>query len=823
MASGPFRVVVVIVPRPSFPAASIDPTSVERSLPVLLVLFAGSGCAALIYQVAWLQMLELVIGSSAVSLAVLLGTFMGGMGLGNLALPRLVPPAWHPLRVYAVLELGIGLGAIVVLAVMPTAGGLYLEWAAEGHAGIGWRAAVGVGCLLPATMLMGATLPAIARWTSATPRGISWLGFFYAGNTVGAVAGCLLAGFYLLRVHDMVVATWCAVGINAAVGLVAFALASVCGVRSSGREPERVPVLRLEPGGRAAVAGSIAVSGFCAMGAEVIWTRLLSLMLGATVYTFAIILAVFLAGLGLGSFVGAAIARRSARPRFALGWCQLLQIGAIAWASDMLTSTLPFWQGHRSPDSSVWLLFQSDLIRSGCALLPAACLWGASFPLALAAGTPSSGDPGRGVSLIYAANTAGAIAGAVLTSLVLLPLLGTGQVQALLIVLSTAGALLVLRPANAAGWGAVAAGIGLAFWLSATSPAVPWQLVTYGRHAPNGDPSASILYLGEGANATVAVSQTRDGARYFHVSGKTEASSLFKDMRLQRLLGHLPALLHERPRSVLVVGCGAGVTAGSFVLHPSVERIVICEIEPLIPPNVTPHFREENHGVLDDPRVEVVYDDARHFLATTHEKFDVITSDPIHPWVKGAAMLYSAEYFSLCRAHLNPGGLVTQWVPFYHSSPAVVRSEIATFLTAFPHATIWGNDDEGRGYDSVLLGPVAPLAIDIGALERRLNRPDHAAVRLSLAEVGLGSSIDLLMTFAGYGPDLSGWLKHAEINRDRSLRLQYLAGLAFNSSTGQAAYGEMLGYRRLSGEVFLAGHPFVEELRRRMPLPPGRQ
>ena len=167
---------------------------------LLLILFLGSGCAALIYEIVWFQLLQLVIGSSAVSLAVLLGTFMGGMCLGSLAFPRLVSARYHPLRVYALLEIGIGLAGLVVLVAVPEIGRLYTALVGHGMPGILLRAAVCVICLLPPTVLMGATLPAIARWVESTPRGVSWLGFFYGGNTVGAVAGCLLAGFYLLRV-----------------------------------------------------------------------------------------------------------------------------------------------------------------------------------------------------------------------------------------------------------------------------------------------------------------------------------------------------------------------------------------------------------------------------------------------------------------------------------------------------------------------------------------------------------------------------------------------------------------------------------------------
>ena len=194
-------------------------------MPLMLVLFIGSGCAALIYEIVWFQLLQLVVGSSAVSLAVLLGTFMGGMCLGSLALPRFVSSARHPLRVYALLELGLAVAGLVVLSAMPALTRFYLAYAGHGWTGLVLRGFVCAVCLLPPTILMGATLPAIARWVEATPRGISWLGFFYCGNTAGAVAGCLIAGFYLLRVHDMAIATWCAAGINVAIAVLALVLA----------------------------------------------------------------------------------------------------------------------------------------------------------------------------------------------------------------------------------------------------------------------------------------------------------------------------------------------------------------------------------------------------------------------------------------------------------------------------------------------------------------------------------------------------------------------------------------------------------------------
>jgi spermidine synthase len=776
-----------------------------RCLPLLLALFLGSGCAALIYEIVWLQQLQLVVGSSAVSLAVLLGTFMGGMCLGSLALARVVSAARHPLRVYAALELGIAVCGVAVFFAMPGIARLYLTVVGHGLPGIFLRGAAAAVCLLPPTLLMGATLPALARWVESTPRGIAWLGYFYGGNTAGAVAGCLLAGFYLLRVHDLKTTTWCAVALNLVVAGGALLIAGFSPHRAA--ETDAAPAVSAEPDRPVSasdriVLGAIALSGLCALSAEVVWTRLLALMLGATVYTFSIILAVFLAGLGLGSSFGAMLARDTRRPRFLFGLCQLLQVVAITWAAQLITRSLPFWPIALSADTPHWIKFQLDLVRCGCAILPSAFLWGASFPLALAS-VSRPADSGRLVGRVYAANTLGAIIGAVLTSLLLLPALGTTGVDRSLVVISALTAMVLVARRDGAGWGVATAAAPFAALLALTLPPLPWQLVAYGRQIATGDKEVKTLFLGEGINATVAVTQSKDGARYFHVSGKTEASSLFKDMRLQRMLGHIPALLHPEPRSVLIVGCGAGVTAGSFTRHPSIKRIVICEIEPLIPSVVATHFAKENYNVVHDRRVEIVYDDARHFLATTPEKFDIITSDPIHPWVKGSAVLYTQEYFELCRQHLNPGGFVTQWVPFYESSRAVVQSEIATFFAVFPHGTIWGNDDEGYGYDTVVLGQEAPLKIDMTALAARLDAPEFAAVKISLADFGLGSMTSLLSTYAGRAEDLATWLRPAEINRDGNLRLQYLAGLELDSQRGANAYGEMLGKRHVPEELFI--------------------
>jgi spermidine synthase len=359
---------------------------------------------------------------------------------------------------------------------------------------------------------------------------------------------------------------------------------------------------------------------------------------------------------------------------------------------------------------------------------------------------------------------------------------------------------------------------GLALWLARGVPEVSGELIAYGRNVPSETGRATVWYRGEGMNSSVAVTMLLDGTRNFHVSGKVEASSEPQDMRLQRMLGHIPALMHPKPRSVLVVGCGAGVTAGSFVVHPEVERIVICEIEPLIPQVVVNFFGDENYGVVNDPRVEIVYDDARHFILTTRESFDIITSDPIHPWVKGAATLYTKEYFELCRRRLKPGGMITQWVPLYESNPDAVKSELATLFSVFPEASVWGNAAAGRGYDVVVLAHAEPLRVDVDGMIERLNRQDHYEVALSLRGVGFQSALDLLASYAGQGADLAPWLTDAEINHDRNLRLQYLAGLGLNKYRETEIYEAMLAHRKFSDAVFIASDRSRSELRRRLGL-----
>ena len=799
----------------------------QRYLPLLVLLFIGSGCAALVYEVVWFQILELVVGASSVSLGILLGTFMGGMCVGSLLAPRFISRMHHPLKVYAYLELGIAALGLIILVLVPLVGSVYVSFAGSGMGSMLFRGIVAGVCLLPPTFLMGATLPAISRWVQATPDGVAWLGFFYGGNIAGAVAGSLLAGFYLLRVFDVAIATFVAVGINVAVAVLALAIAKVTPYEpDSSMEDTAKAASSEQPAESWPVYVTIALSGMAALASEVIWIRLLALLFGATVYTFALVLAAFLFGLGIGSSIGAAIARSTKRPRIALGWCQMLICAAIAWAAYQTMESMPWWPINVELSYGFLTKFQLDMVRSLWALLPASILWGASFPLALASVATKGKDAGKVVGTVYAANTVGAIVGAMSASLILVSSLGMQQTQQALIGVSAISGLLMLAlaPGNSAETGKARLSFamtvifamvasGLLVW---AVPALNKDFVAYGRFAPIRAGRSEVVYTGEGRMGLVAVSRLSDGTLNYHNAGKIQASSDPADMRLQRMLGHLTTLIPSEQKNFLVIGFGAGATAGAVSIEPRLEHQTIVEIEPLVPVFVSQHFKEHNFDVASNPKVTVRIDDGRHFLFTTDQKFDGITSDPLDPWVKGAGALYTREFFTAAKNHLKPGGVVTQFVQLYESTEEAVKSEIATFFDVFPDGMLFVNNISGTGYDLVMLGQAGPSAIDVDAMTAKLESPEYSRVAQSLRDISLFSASNLLATFAGTATQFQGWTKDAIINTDKSLRLQYLAGLGLNMYNANGIYQNMVAYGpRMPDKVF-TGSPTTLELLARM-------
>jgi spermidine synthase len=822
---------------PGIAAASVRRAALSTH-DLLRLMFLASGCAALIYEVVWLHLLRLVIGASALSVGIVLASFMGGMFIGSLSFARMVPRSKNPLRVYAWLELGIAAFGVVMPLVLPAVRSVYIGLVGYGMLGIVLRALIAAALLLPPTALMGATLPAIARRYGQGRRGTSGLGALYAANTFGAVAGCLLSGFYLLAVFDVWVATFVAVALNVLIGL--FAL------RVARREPGS-PALpdAPQPASRSAL-GSVAppgagprvisvvylaagLSGMTALGAQVVWTRVLTLLFGATVYAFAIILAVFLLALGVGGTAAAYLLRRGQHALRGLALTQLALVPALLFSGQLLANVLPFSSPLRS--TPVGALHVLHVLRALDVIFPAALLWGMSFPFALAAAANAHEDTGRSSGAVYAANTLGAIVGAVAISFWIIPAWGTQFAQQALVLsaaISAAAAFYALRqvavpPAGAPSREPARTWIGPAslglFVLASGSlvaallPGLSTTFLAHGRHIWWVDPRDRYLYVSEGAASTVAVHVAPTGYRNFHVSGRVEASNNPNDMRLERLLGHLSMLAHPHPETVLVVGLGAGITAGALTLHPEVKRIVICEIEPRVA-GAARQFSTENYGVLSDPRVELVVDDARHFLATTRERFDVITSDPIHPWVRGNSVLFSREYYEIVKSKLKPGGIATQWVPLYDTSEQAIKIQMRTFADAFAQGTVWNSAITRGGYDVVMLGRREPLQLDLSEIARRMAQSPRVAE--SLRQVSIGSAVDLLATYGTRVADMQAWFANTPVNRDFSLKLEYISGLALNQQEADPIYENMTRAHKFPEHLFVGPPEQLAQLRRRI-------
>ena len=792
------------------------PAKFDSLLPVLLLLFAASGCSALIYEVVWYQMLQLSIGSTSVSLGILLATYMGGLCIGSLWLPRL---KWtgHPLHLYAALEAGIGLLAALVQVSLPLLNHVYFAGAEHGLPGMLMRGALAAVCMLAPTILMGASLPAVVRWveTRTADRGVASWGFLYGGNTTGAVLGCLVAGFWLLRVYNMATTTYLAVALNLAIAGIAWFLGKGAPAETVGAASAVAEAESSEPGGALwPVYLTIALSGATALGAEVVWTRLLGMLLLATVYVFSIILAVFLTGLAIGSAAGSALLRRL-RPQAALGWCQIFLAIGMFWTAWAIVNQLPFWSDDVLLTHDPWRMYGLDLKRCIYAILPATLFWGASFPLACAAVARKGREPGRVAGGIYAANTLGGIVGALGVSLILIPWIGSQDTERLLLLVAVASGLVALFPSlhkSAGGIVGLAGCLALAGLLAWDIDPIPGDLIAYGRQMQNNRGFSEILYVKEGRNSSVAISRWQNGAIYVNVNGHVEATTELYDMKLQRMVGHLPALLHPNPKSVLGIGFGAGVSAGTFTRYPGIHKITICEIEPVIPPASTQFFGAQDYRVALNPKTHIVYDDARHYLLTTPEKFDIIASDPLDVFVKGTAALYSTEYFQSVRQHLNPGGMFTLYVPLYETDEPTIRSELKTFFEVFPYGSVWANLRDNAGYDMVFMGQAEPLRIDLDRVQARYDLPEHAGMRLSLRDIGVDNLYDLFSTYTGSAKDLEPYVRDAAVNTDGDLRLSYLAGWGINATIEDYLYRQMLKYRSMPVDVFTGSPEKVQPL-----------
>jgi len=741
---------------------------------VVYLLFFLSGMTSLIYEVVWVKEFGLIFGITTYAVSTVLAAFFAGLAIGSYIAGRAIDRTrLHPLVVYGILEGIIGAYALLLPVLLGMVEGsypaVYARLAESFSLFTLFRFVVSFVLLaIPAT-LMGATLPVLSRLMvdREDTLGLS-VGRLYAVNTFGAVTGTFSAGFLLLPAMGLPNTV-----LAAALGNFFLAAIAVIVSTSPDFAARQRPVSDAEaPAPRAPLTRSERMillvafsSGLAILALEVVWTRSLVLILGASTYAFSTMLTAVLIGIAAGSAVFAPLADRL-RNRAAVVSALLFAGGFCAVLGPAIINRLPF-MFLRLYDwtSGVWgLLIATQFAVCFLLVFVPTFLSGASFPILVRMYSRGIDRVGHTVADVYAINTLGGIIGSLIGGFVLVKFFGLQPaltIAALFLMLvggtlavamarpwprrvrtglvAAAGAVVILlafvHPRFStkvlfAGWGPFAGGY-YANWMGGSTVDVTDRYMQ------------RLLYHKEGVTTSVDVLETGWGEKIISINAKPVATTYLYDMRLLRMAGHLPVLLHPDPREAVVIGMGAGVSAGCIGIYPSVENLTIVELSPEVPDG-TRQFAEWNYHVLDMPKVDVVFNDGANYMKATRKQFDVISSDPFHPFVAGAATLYSREHWIACKDRLREGGIVAQYLPLYHLSAGDFATIVGTFVDVFPNASMWF-----CGVDTVLIGSKGPLKVDLDRVAEHMSDP---VVMSALLHMGVHRPGDVLGWFVA-GPE----------------------------------------------------------------------
>ena len=761
---------------------------------LFLILFAVSGAAALIYEVVWTRLLTLHLGHGLAAASAVLAAFMGGLAAGAGAAGRIggrFEPA-RALRVYAALEIAIAVLAMLMPLFLTGLRPLLASAYADGSGGAAFallRLATSVLLLTVPAACMGATFPIASRWmVRAASTAAQDAGTLYAANTLGAAAGAVAAGFLLIPALGLSGSTYVGVALNLLAAGGAFVLAGRP-IRTAEIAGNRQPVTgsrkTLAAGRPWLAAAALGASGFASLTLQVVWTRLLAQILGPTTYAFSIVVAIFIIGIAGGAAIASRLVTRVSAGA-ALACVMLISSGlALAAASSVDWALLRIAAIVTQPDVQFADVLQRQVILVTALLLPMTVAFGAAFPFAVALGTGSASakasadheDVTETIGLIYAVNTIGAILGSLIAAFVLVPRVGLHDSIRIVAALGVVAALAILI-SGSRGFGRMA-GFVLAGAVAVAIVVVPqWNrsLLSSGayKYAPavRGASLETALTAGElvsyeeGSTGTVAVRRLA-GTISMAIDGKVDASNA-GDMLTQRLLAHVPLLLHPNPKTAAVLGLGSGVTLGSALRHP-LERATVIEISREVVA-ASRFFETENYQALNDPRTRVIVGDGRTHLMLGNETFDMIVSEPSNPWMAGIASLFTREFFASARDRLNPGGVLCQWAHTYDISSDDLKSIVATFLSVFPNGTLWLIGDA----DVLLVGSTEPLDSRIAAIADAMKRGHPGAgVAADLATVGATSPFSVISMFVAQGEALKAWAGDAPLQTDDRSQLEF--------------------------------------------------
>ena len=756
--------------------------------------FVFSGATALVYEVLWARMLGLVFGATTLAVSTVLAAFMGGLALGSALSARLAPRIRKPLSIYGLMEIGIALYALIVPLLFRWIEHSYVLIWQQLHPGpfvFGlWRFFLSCLVLLVPTTFMGATLPVLAaallRSSKSDANSVTRL---YAFNLAGAILGTLAAGFVLLPELGVRATILVAAVINVVVGLFAIGLQ-----RRSGDEFEIAPLAQPEETavvdrGRFWFVAAF-VSGFVTISTQVSWTRILTMIIGSSTYAFSLVVALFLIGLALGAWF---VARKdhSRRLRRTILLVEVLTAASLVGSLFELNEA-PAWLiylGQRFNISSWSGLLGLQALSATLLILIPAILMGMVMPLVLVwAGRERVKSVAR-VGRSYAVNTIGAIAGAFITGFVMIPKTSTRftLLFAAFCCLLVAGA--AYRPAvsgrDPALQRGLASGLAVVLGISLFIVAPPMNLADLSigaydtlvrilaqtREGADEDSDAvaetdvhELLMYREGPTATVSVRRDRDIVS-MAINGRSNASDSVYDMPTQVMLGQLPLLLAPRIDNGLIIGYATGITVGAMLQSP-VQSVTCVELEPGTIAG-SQFFNHINNRPLDDPRTNLVIDDARTFLRVTSKRFDMIVSEPSHPWVPGVANLFTKEFFELGRSRLSHEGVFVQWVQIYQLSTESLRSVLATYQNVFPHVLVFRVGGTNKGKDLLLVGSNQPLNLD--RLPERLANPRMAS---ELARVALNTEADVREWYVCDERKLAPAVAGARINTDDNMYIE---------------------------------------------------
>ncbi|MBI4471296.1 MAG: fused MFS/spermidine synthase, partial [Acidobacteria bacterium] len=702
---------------------------------ILYVIFFMSGATGLVYEIIWVRLTGLVFGNTSHAIAVVLGAFMAGLALGSWKLGRKADHTASPLRMYGLLEIGIGISATIVPFAFRSLDSLY--WAiapsldaipgANGFA----RFITSFVVLLVPTFMMGGTLPVLTRFfTDSLSEVERKVGILYALNTFGAAAGTLLAALYFIPYLGNMTSTMIIATFNIAIGVFAIWLAGQFHAKE--REPEVIPLLEIpresNPMADRLILTTLAVSGFVSMLYEVSWTRALTAMIGSSTYAFSIMLVTFLVGIALGSSL---VSRwRPLASIRSLGLVQLgVAIGGVIFLVGYLAAPYILVALTRALNYSFPAVLTSQFLLCSTLMIFATLGMGATFPLASQLFSNKFTILGRSIGNIYSLNTLGAIAGSLLAGFALIPTVGTERTILVGLFFNSAMALLLLTHSGAKIPKGIAAILLIAATLS-MGGGIFWNpdlldrgILVYARQF-DARPELTIdehyedtdvVYFKEGNNATISV---RKGENYLglRTNGKVDASNR-DDMMTQLMVGWLPGFYHPAPRSVLVIGYGSGVTVGAVTVFDEIEEIDCVEIEPAVF-GAAPYFASINRKSYENPKVRMIFNDARNYMNVTRKQYDIVVSEPSNPWIAGVASLFTAEFYDRAAEVLKPDGVIVQWIQLYELDPQNLRMILSEFQRKFPEVSAWIT-----GSDLMLIGTRQPQKLDVGRIAR-ISRDD---------------------------------------------------------------------------------------------------